>query len=226
MWRGTKNLGGHCPRMHPHGYGPAWIGGCYGFTKIDMANITDTYNKVRFGRKGRQRLALSTHRRVLLQNALSFGISFAPGYFQQLLDETTSDLPGVAVYLDDILCSGPIPEAPVQNLRRLFERLRDKGLRCRLEKCSIALPQAAYLGHVLSRRFPRSKGQCPNDVPAPHDVSTLRSFLESLQFYAKFLPHNYSTVAETLYRLTRKDRLWAWGSKGEVAFHRFKKFCL
>jgi len=42
------------------------------------------------------------------------------------MDEITSDLPGVAVYLDDILCSGATAETHLQNLRRLLERLRDK----------------------------------------------------------------------------------------------------
>jgi len=125
------------------------LGGGYGFTKIDLA---DAYNQVRLGPKSRERLALSTHRGVLLQNVLPFGISSAPGYFQQVMDEITIDLPGVAVYLDEILCSGATAEAHLQNLRQLLERLRDKGLRCRLEKCTFAQPQVVYLGHVLSSK--------------------------------------------------------------------------
>jgi len=84
------------------------LGGNYCFTKIDL---TDAYNQVRLGPKSRERLALSTHRGVLLQNVLPFIISSAPGYFQPVVDETISDLPGVAVYLDDILCSGATAEA-------------------------------------------------------------------------------------------------------------------
>jgi len=42
------------------------------------------------------------------------------------MDEITSDLPGVAVYLDDILCSGATPEAHLQHLRRLLKSFRDK----------------------------------------------------------------------------------------------------
>ena len=90
------------------------LGGGCGFTKIDLA---DAYNQVKLGPKSRERLARSTHRGVLLQNVLPFGISFAPGYFQQVMDEITSDLPGVAVYLDDILCSGATAEAHLQNLQ-------------------------------------------------------------------------------------------------------------
>jgi len=198
------------------------LGGC-GFTQIDLA---DAYKQVRLGTTSRERLALSTHRGVLLQNVLPFGISSAPGYFQQVMDEITSDLPGVAVYLVDVLCSGATAEAHLQNLRRLLESLRDKGLRCRLEKCTFAQPQVVYLGHVLSseeiHRGP--KVNALNEMPAPHDVSTLRSFLSSVQFYAKFLPPTFVSVAEPLYRLTRKGHRWTWGSEEEAAFRRLKEF--
>ena len=65
------------------------LGVGYGFTKIDLA---DTYIQVRLGPKSRERLAPSTHRGVLLQNVLPFGTGSAPGYFQQVMDEITSDL--------------------------------------------------------------------------------------------------------------------------------------
>ena len=123
------------------------------------------------------------------------------------MDKITSDLTGVAVYLDDILCSGATAEAHLQNLRRLLERLHDKGLRCRLEKCTFTQPQVVYMGHVLSsegiHRGP--KFNALKEMSAPHDVSTLRSFHSYVQFYAKFLPPTFALVAELLYRLTRKS---------------------
>ena len=55
------------------------LGGGYGFTKTDLA---DAYNQVSSGPKSRDRLALSTHCGVLLQNVLPFGVSSAPGNYQ------------------------------------------------------------------------------------------------------------------------------------------------
>ena len=122
------------------------LGGGYGFTKIDLA---DAYNQVRLGSESRKRLALSTHRGILLQNVLPFGISSALGYFQKIMDDLTSDLPDVAVYLDDILVCGKDAKDHYHNLQRLLDRLHDKGLRCKSEKCSFAQPQVEYLGHML-----------------------------------------------------------------------------
>ena len=69
------------------------LGGGYGFTKIDLA---DAYNQIPLSSESQKRLALSTHRRVLLQKRLPFGISSAPGYFQEIMSQLTSDLKGVA----------------------------------------------------------------------------------------------------------------------------------
>ena len=75
------------------------LSGGYGFTKIDLA---DAYSQIALGPESQKRLALSTYQGVLLQ----LGITSAPGYFQEIMDQLTSDLPGVAVYLEDILISG------------------------------------------------------------------------------------------------------------------------
>ena len=81
--------------------------------------------------ESQRRLALSPHRGVLLQERLPFGISSAPGYFQQIMEQLTQDLPEVAVCLDDILVSGETAEDHLSNFRRLLQRLQDRGLRCK-----------------------------------------------------------------------------------------------
>ena len=65
------------------------LGDGHGFSKIDLA---DACNQVKLGPQSRKRLALSTHRRVLLQNVLPFGISSVLGYFQKIMDDITKDL--------------------------------------------------------------------------------------------------------------------------------------
>ena len=97
--------------------------GGYGYTKIDLA---DAYNQIRLGQLSQRRLALNTHTGVLLQLRLPFGFTSAPGYFQETTDKITSDLPGVAVYLDDILVSGNNAADHIFNLRGLLQRLIKK----------------------------------------------------------------------------------------------------
>ena len=55
----------------------------------------------------------------------------------------------------------------------------------------------------------------------PTDVTTLRSFLGSVQFYNKFLP-NLNTTTEPLYRLTKKEIQWKWGAEEQATFQKLK----
>ena len=89
------------------------LGGSHYFSKIDLV---DAY-QIRLSPESQRRLALSTHKGVLLQTRLPFGITSAPGYFQEIMDKLTGDLEGVAVYLDDILVSGATATKHLNNLK-------------------------------------------------------------------------------------------------------------
>ena len=139
------------------------------------------------------------------------------------MDKLTKDLQGVAVYMDDILVSGAMAAEHLQNLHALLRRLEEKGLRCRLEKCSFAQPSIEYLGHTLSQKGV-AKGQKVDAVkamPPPENVASLRSFLGSIQFYNKFLP-NLATITEPLHRLTKTGVPWSWGKEQADAFLKLK----
>ena len=196
------------------------LGGGYCYTKIDLA---DAYNQIKLAPESQRRLALSTHRGVLLQLRLPFGIKSAPGYFQEIMDNLTKDLPGVAVDLDDILVSGKDANDHLKNLRGLLSRLNENGLRCRLEKCSFAQPSVEYLGHIMSKEgiAKGPKTDAVRKMPPPSDVSSLKSFLGSVQFYGKFIP-DLATLAEPLYRLTKKTTTWQWGTEEQAAFQKLK----
>ena len=198
------------------------LAGGHGYTKIDLA---DAYNQIPLGPESQKKLALSTQRGVLLQMRLPFGITSAPGYFQGIMNQLTSDLPGVAVYLDDILVSGANAEDHLKNLRNLLKRLDEHNLRCRLEKCQFAQPTVEYLGHKLTAHGLEKgvKADAVAQMPAPKDESGLKSFLGSVQFYHKFLP-NLSDTTEPLNKLLRKGEKWYWGENQQINFDKLKNY--
>ena len=195
------------------------LGGGFGYTKIDLA---DAYNQIQLAPESQRRLALSTHRGVLLQQRLPFGIKSAPGYFREIMENLTSDLPEVAVFLDDMRVSGQDANDHLSNLKRLLTRLNDKGLRCRRDKCQFAKPSVECLGHTLSAEgiSKGSKVEAVLKMPPPTDVSSLKSFLGSVQFYGKFIP-NLASMAEPLYRLTKKATPWKWEDEEQATFEQY-----
>jgi hypothetical protein len=66
-----------------------------------------------------------------------------------------------------------------------------------------------------------AKVQAVKEAPIPTNISELKSYLGSTNFYGKFLPH-LSSVLEPLYRLLRKNQTWKWGTEQTKAFERSK----
>ena len=123
------------------------------------------------------------------------------------MERITCDLKRVAVYLDDILVSGSNEKEHIKNLQSLLQRLQDKRIRCCRHKCVFAQPSVEYLGYTISKKG-ISKGKrkidAILDMPSPTNVTTLRSFLGSVQFYGKFIKE-LSTLTEPLYCLLKKE---------------------
>ncbi|GFR74692.1 retrovirus-related Pol polyprotein [Elysia marginata] len=112
------------------------------------------------------------------------------------MDHFTQNLRGASVYIGDIVVSDNNAEQHLQNLKRLLQRLPYKGLRCRLEKRAFAQPYVEYLGHYLSKNGINEvpKADAVKKMPAPINVSSLRSFMGQVQFYSKFLPSLSNTL--------------------------------
>lgn len=110
------------------------------------------------------------------------------------------------------------------NLKRLLQRLSDKGLRCCWEKCSFAQHSIEYLGHLLSQdgiaKGPKVDGV--QKMPAPTNVQSLQLFLGWIQLYSKFLPNLLMTL-EPLYQLTKKGASWNWGEREETVFRKARE---
>ena len=139
------------------------------------------------------------------------------------MENLASDLPGVAVFQDDMFVSGQDTNDYLSNLKRLLTRLNDKGLRCRCEKFQFEQPSVEYLGHTLSAEgiSKGSKVEAVLKMPPPTDVSSLKFFLGSVQFYGKFIP-NLASMAEPLYCLTKKPTPWKWEDQEQAAFEQLK----
>ena len=125
--------------------------------------------------------------------------------------------------MDDLLVSGADAWQHLRNLSGLLQRMQDKRLWCNLDKCVFSQSSVEYMGHTLSWDVV-SKGKKVDAVihrPRLSDVSTLRSFLGSVQFYGKFIP-KFSTLSEPLNRLLRKEMRWTWNAQEQEAFQMLK----
>jgi hypothetical protein len=134
------------------------------------------------------------------------------------------DIPGVAVYLDDILITAKSRDMHLRALDVTLGCLRDAGLRLKVNKCEFLMPSVAYLGHVMDAQGLHpdpNKIKALKEAPTPSNVTELRAFVGLLTFYIKFIPRHANLLAP-LYALLRKDVAWKWTNKEMDAFKKAK----
>ena len=140
------------------------------------------------------------------------------------MENLLQGIPGVCIYIDDILITGHTEEEHLEHLTEVLTRLSKAGLTLKKAKCSFFLDSVEYLGHIISKdelHTSESKVKAVLEAPSPKNVPELRSFLGIVNYYGKFLPDLASALAP-LYALLQKKKKWKWGSKQQQAFNHVK----
>ena len=171
---------------------------------------------------------------------LPFGLRNGPAQAQRLSetvlwdgeDQAPTD---VFVYIDDILIvtaaeEGESSEAHLdRHLARTLQilaRFRDKGILMHPKKSVFATDKVQYLGHTLTpgRRAPQdAKVEAIKALPPPTNISSLRSVLGFVQYYAKYIGPRFSAIAKPMTRLLKKDQPWEWGGEQQQALDTLKR---
>ena len=192
------------------------------FSKLDCSNA---YLQYPLHPESRKYTTINTSLGLMRYTRLPFGVSSAPAIYQRVMDSMLREVPGVCVYLDDILISGANDKEHLERLNSVLEVLSSRGLRLSKEKCSFSQSSVQYLGHVIDKNglHPLAdKIKAISAAPPPKNVTEVKSFLGMLQFYSRFLK-NLATVIEPLTRLLRKNCVFHWGASQEQAFDCAKK---
>ena len=153
---------------------------------------------------------------------LAQGLCNSPATFQTVMTRVLAPYINqfAHVYCDDIGISSDTKESHLQHIRLVLQRLREYGLKARLDKCCWARPNVKFLGHIVGRdgiQMDPSKVDSVRTWPPPRNPSELRSFLGLTNYFRRFL-QGYSSQVAPLNDLLHKDAKWAWTNRHEAAF--------
>ncbi|XP_064396342.1 uncharacterized protein K02A2.6-like [Halichondria panicea] len=192
------------------------------FSTIDLKQA---YLQMKLDAQSRKYVVINTHRGLFRYTRLPYGVSSAPGLFQRAMEQMLRGIPGVVVYMDDILITGQTNVEHLNSLEEVLRRLTEAGLRAKKTKCHFMEPQVVFLGHVVDEKglhpMP-SKMKAIQEAPKPKNVTELKSYLGLLTYYGKFMG-NLSTTLAPLYTLLKKSTTWNWSTDQEEAFQKSKQ---
>ena len=193
------------------------------FTKIDLRGA---YNLVRIKEGDEWKTAFRTRYGHFEYNVMPFGLTNAPAIFQHMMNdifrEHLDDF--VVIYLDDILIFSKNEEEHERHVRLVLEKLRQRGLYAKLEKCLFHQASVEFLGYIISGdgiHMDRKKIQTILEWRTPASIRDVQCFLGFANFYRIFIK-DYSKIAAPLTRLTGKEK-FIWDDKTEEAFQILKQ---
>ncbi|KAH9244901.1 hypothetical protein BASA81_017660 [Batrachochytrium salamandrivorans] len=158
---------------------------------------------------------------------MSFGFANAPPHFQWVMNSIFSDMLGkfVLVYLDDIIIYSPDPTSHVTHVRKVLDRLREKQLYCKLEKCFYGKHKLHYLGYIISSagvEMDPKKIDAVQEWPVPtkvHDIQVFLGFTNFIGGLFRIMPRQ----TQPLTALLKKDIKFDWNQTTEDSFKALKK---
>uniref|UniRef100_A0A914DXM4 RNA-directed DNA polymerase n=1 Tax=Acrobeloides nanus TaxID=290746 RepID=A0A914DXM4_9BILA len=195
-------------------------GGKY-FTKIDLK---DAYLQIELTEESKKLCVINTPWGLFQCQKLPFGVCPAPAIFQRLAEQMIAGIDHVAVYLDDLIITGRTLEEHLENLRKVFQRIREFGLRINLAKSKFFQPEVEYLGYIINengRIADPKRVEAIKNCPRPKNLKEVESFIGQINYYGPFI-ENFSTLCEPLNELRRKDRPFKWTQAQEKAFEALK----
>jgi hypothetical protein len=115
---------------------------------LDMA-----YHQVPMMDEDKEKTAFATPRGGLYQfTTMPFGLCNAASTFERIIEKTLAGLQWqiAVLYLDAIVVFGKSFEDHLCNLRKVFDRLSEAGLKLKPKKCQFLQEEISFLGHIVS----------------------------------------------------------------------------
>lgn len=143
---------------------------------------------------------------------LPFGISSASEVFQKTLNEIFESLPGIRVYVDDILVWGTSREQHDRCLKSALEAAKRAGLALNAEKCKVGVEEIEFIGDVISEKGITPNRQlvnCIAGIPAPTDKRGVQRLLGVANYFSKYIP-SLAEKTHGLRSLIKHDAIFEW----------------
>ena len=195
------------------------LAGSKWFSTLDLLS---GYWQVEVDPNDQEKTAFCTPNGLFEFKVMPFGLCNAPATFQRLMDMVLAGVQwsSCLVYLDDIIIVGKTFQHHLQNLREVFSRLREAGLKLKPSKCDLCCKEVRFLGHIVSPNGVRTdpaKTDKVADWPVPTTRKRVQQFLGLANYYRRFVK-DFSNIARPLHRLTEKNCKFHWTNECQTAF--------
>ena len=198
------------------------IRGAKYFTRLDMR---DGYHHLRIKKGHEHRTAFLTEYGLYEWTVMCFGLKNAPAQFARYMSSNLREYLNefVVVYFDDIVIYSDNLEDHWRHVRKVLQRLRQKGVNLKLKKCEFAVQETNFLGHVVSgetTRMQYEKLKAILEWPVPENCKDIEQFRGIAGYYRQYIKR-FSDKMEPLNECLRKN-IFEWNNNERESFKTIK----
>ncbi len=159
---------------------------------------------------------------VMLFDLCNESVSFQK-YINNILHEHLDKF--CTAYLNDILIYFDNELEHEIHVKLILQKLQETDLQTNIIKCEFHVTQVSYLELIIIIKEIKMNSSKINIIVNWFiliNVKDIQSFLDFANFYRRFI-YDYSRITISLIHLIRKDVLFVWFQKCQIAFNTFKK---
>lgn len=197
----------------------------HGAKFFSVLDLKDGFWQVDLEPESRKLLTFSTPFGNYQFNRLAFGLSTSAEVFQKYNNESFGDIPGVTVYIDDILVTGTTIEEHDKNLDLVMERARKLNVKFNPSKFQYRIEEVSYLGfnfNAEGRTIDESRIKSIKELKNPKDKKDLQKFLGVINYLRSFIP-NLAEITTPLRTLLKKNVIFQWEKIHSEAVDKIKE---
>ena len=184
---------------------------------------TKSFFHVPLDYESKQLMAMLTPIGIYLYNVLTMGLSNATDIFEKCMSNDVDRLEGVVNIADDVLIFATKYDKFKENVINFLDRCVEHDLHLNPE-VRIKVDSVPFFGETLmkdSLQMDANKWQVIQNWPQPKNIKELQSFLGSVSYLSKFIPH-LSSFRKPLQDLLKSSNEFVWLKVHDEAFKTLK----
>ena len=197
------------------------LGGSKVFSRLDLQ---DAYHQLELHPESRDLTTFVSHQGLYRFRRVNFGLASAGPCFQRVMSSMLEGIPGVEVYLDDVLVHADSQETHDARLEEVLDRFEAHRVRVNWPKSITSRRELTFLGYRVSAdgvRIDPERVRPLLEAPDPHDEKSLRAFLGAVGYHARFL-QSFADKVEPL-RAALRAESFQWTSELSSVIHEVKE---
>ena len=192
------------------------------FTSIDMAN---GFYSVPLKESDMHKTSFLTARGSFEWTRMAMGLTGAPSTYTRMMDHIFRDIRGKSItyFFDDVVILGKTFPEHLDNIKLVFDRIREANLRLQRRKCFFAEKQIKFLGYQITAGTVSPdpfKLLAITEMPRPTSLEQVQSFLGKCSYYRNFI-RDFSKHAAPIYALTTMKEI-KWTPEADEQFKFFQ----